>query len=131
MVHFYKREPEDDIEQQLLDEGWEFAGIGLFKHPKIYNKFFTKQQATEQGMGIYCPTCGACGIVGCCSPDQCKCLYGDEYKRDYKSMETEWEKMFAFIDQLTKVDVCIDKYKMVKEAQEIIDNLGEDDEHST
>jgi len=131
MVHFYKREPEDDIEQQLLDEGWEFAGTALFKHPDIYNKFFTKQQAMEQGMGIYCTTCGACGVDGCCSPDMCKCLYGDEYKRDYKSMENEWGKMFIFIDKLKNPDQPVDRYKLADEARELIDSLGEDDEHST
>jgi len=48
MVHFYKRHPEDGVDQQLLDAGWEFAGTALFKHPNIYNKFFTKKQAIEE-----------------------------------------------------------------------------------
>ena len=40
----YKRKPEDDIEQLLIDSGWKFAGTALFTHPKI-NKFLTKEQA--------------------------------------------------------------------------------------
>jgi len=47
MAYFYKREPVDEIEQQLLNEGWRFAGISLFEHPRIYNRFFTKQQAID------------------------------------------------------------------------------------
>lgn len=35
---------------------------------------------------VYCESCGACGVEGCCPPTKCetiKCMYGDRYKKDY------------------------------------------------
>ena len=133
MVYFYKREPEDEVDQQLLDEGWEFAGTALFKHPKLYNgdRFFTKQKAMEEGMGVYCQICGACGETGCCSPDVCKCVYVDDYRSDYKTMESDCEKLLSFVARLIKPGEYVDKYILAGQAKEIINSLGDNNEHST
>lgn len=40
----------------------------------------------------YCQQCGACGESGCCSPN--KCLYLNDYKKDYRELEMEHEKMY-------------------------------------
>jgi len=51
-------------------------------------------------MEIYCTKCGACGIEGCCPPDKCKCLYGEEYKATYKELLDENEQLRAEVDRL-------------------------------
>ena len=129
MATFYKRQPEDEQDHQLLRDGWEFRGVGLFWHPTIPYKFFIKEDAIEysmeQGLGLYCPVCGACGIDGCCPPDMCKCLHGEEYKKDYGVMVKDWDKMYNFIKGLSTHDVYIDKHLLANQAQELIDGLGE------
>ena len=45
---------QDEDEQKLLDQGWKFAGLGLFTHQalarKEISKAYTKQQALDMGL---------------------------------------------------------------------------------
>jgi len=47
---------------------------------------------------IYCMSCGACGISGCCDVGVCKrirCLHGDEYIAEFKELESTVSEMMA------------------------------------
>ncbi len=123
MVETAIRTPQDEDDQRLLDDGWEFSGLGLFKHPLLPNKHYTKEKALEEHMGYYCPMCGACGEPGCCPPNVCKCLYGDHYKTDYRLLEKDWDVMFQFIDRFTDPSQRIDKYLLAKEAKQLLATL--------
>lgn len=120
----HRREPQDEDEQQLLRDGWEFAGISLFSHPQIPRRCFTKEQALEQHMGFYCPACDSCGEAGCCPPETCKCLYGEHYKRSYRDLTDEWDQMFKFIENVSIAGHWLDKYQLTKRARQLINTLG-------
>jgi len=49
-----KRTVQDEDEQKLIDQGWEFSGMGLFTHPALARKersrSYTKQQALDMGL---------------------------------------------------------------------------------
>ena len=54
------------------------------------------QQLLGDSLGTYtCDLCGACGESGCCSPSMCKCLYGHQYRKDYRELESEHEELFV------------------------------------
>jgi len=78
----YIRKPEDKDDEQLLRDGWEFAGLSMFKHPLLkYLGARTKQQALDDQMvKYYCSACGSCGEDGCCDPSMCKCMHSEQYK---------------------------------------------------
>ena len=67
---------------------------------------------------IYCKKCGACGESGCCPPDRCNCLYGDEYKTEYTELCAENEHLQAKIDALM-LEYCPDEM-----TEEQMDNWG-------
>jgi hypothetical protein len=39
------RQPVDEIELSLLENGWEFAGLNLFQHPEYPRRYFTRENA--------------------------------------------------------------------------------------
>jgi len=49
-----KRTVQDEDEQKLIDQGWEFSGMGLFTHSSLArnekSKSYTKQQALDMGL---------------------------------------------------------------------------------
>ena len=94
-MELYDRKPEDKDDEQLLRDGWEFAGVSLFRHPQLaYRGAYNKQEALEEIMEYYCSICGACGEEGCCSPDKCKCMYGEHYTLSYKELLEENERLY-------------------------------------
>jgi hypothetical protein len=119
-----KREPQDEDDQRLLDDGWEFAGMGLFTHCSLAfkpkSKAYTKEQALDMFLGYYCPACGACGIEQCCSPDRCKCMFKEEYTIAYDDMSKDWGDMHAFILRLTDPHAYIDRFILAGEAEELL-----------
>jgi hypothetical protein len=98
-MNTYNRTPEDDIEQQLLEGGWNFSGLSLFTHPN-HRGSFSKLKAFELLDIGYCRACGACGEAGCCPPSKCLCKYGEVYMGDYRELEAENEKMQTIIENI-------------------------------
>jgi len=119
-----KREPQDEDDQRLLDAGWEFAGMGLFTHSSLAfkpkSKAYTKEQALDMFLDYYCPACDACGIEQCCSPDVCKCMFGEEYKVTYKGLLKDWEQMYKFVKQFTNAQTYLDRHILADEAKELL-----------
>lgn len=80
------RHVEDEDDQLLIDNGWEFAGLGMFMHNILSGgrkqKCFTKEQALLNNHLVIgkCSVCGMCADTDCCPPAECKCLYGINFK---------------------------------------------------
>ena len=121
----FKRIAQNKHDQQLLNDGWQFSGVGLFKHPQLPNKHFTKDQALNKHMGYFCPACTACGISDCCSPHTCVCLYGEEYKTEYKTMKEQWKTMHTFINQFVSPYAFIDRHMLADETKHLLEKLDE------
>lgn len=97
----YIRKPEDKDDEQLLRDGWEFAGLSLFKHPQLsYLGSMAKQEALDQHMEYYCSVCGSCGEPECCTPDVCKCAFGESYKKSYNELLEENENLYNMYTDL-------------------------------
>ena len=47
----------------------------------------------REGYSVYCRDCGACGHEGCCHPDMCKHLHCDGYRRDYRELEADINRL--------------------------------------
>lgn len=56
----------------------------------------------EEGLPVYCKTCGSCGESGCCSPSNCvavQCLYGEHNLVEYKDLLDENERLRTGIEK--------------------------------
>lgn len=51
----FKRVPENEDEQTLLDRGWEMIGLHGWKHPAANNVYHTTEHAMEVDLSGYHP----------------------------------------------------------------------------
>ena len=77
-------------------EGWCLSCVKVLEDAR----FQLEIELDSNKNPIYCPTCGACGIDGCCPPSKCQhgyCLYGDTYASDFeyyrKFVRAMWDRM--------------------------------------
>ena len=66
---------------------------------------------------VYCPTCGSCGVDGCCSPTKCervRCLYGEDCVESYRKAIEEAETLS---DENAKLKLVVDAARMVLDGE--------------
>jgi len=51
----YIREPKDEIDHQLIKQGWEMVGINGWTHPEIISGYVTREKALTIDMSHYHP----------------------------------------------------------------------------
>jgi len=76
----------------------------------------------KQEIDDYCPSCGACGEEGCCSPDRCNCQYREHYDETYATLLKENKKMYDFIKLVNSTpDVSLDELPVM--AAHILEDI--------